>query len=190
MKKLVLALLLLVNFTAFSQKPCELDINIADSIGTYKALKQYMVFERNFAGNSTNIFFALNNTNGILGLEAQVLQKSGGFIKATCFDEGSKIYLQLQNGKIVMLFHVGNDSCGTLIVDDRQNNNRVLTGNFLFSKENFEELKKSPITFMRIKYGADTIDYPFKSGFVSELDKTMYAPETFFMDNVKCIEAN
>ena len=190
MKNLILALFLLVNLNALAQKPCELDADFSDSIGTYKSTKQYMVFERSFAGNSTNVFFSLTSTNGILGIESQILQRSAGFLKATCFDATSKIYLQLQNGKIVMLFHAGSESCGTLIRDEKNMNNRILSGTFLFSKENYEDLKISPVTFMRIQYAGETVDYPFMTGFVAELNKTMYEPETFFMKNLKCIDTN
>lgn len=190
MKNLVLVLFLLLNIVAIAQKPCEIDVNINDSIGTYKSTKQYMVFERSFAGNSTNIFFSLTNTNGILGVEAQVFQRSADFIKATCFDANSKIFLQLQNGKIVTLFHNGPESCGTLVRDDKNGNNRIITGTFLFAKENYEDLKISPVTFMRIQSATETTDYPFKTGFVAELDKTMYEPESYFINYIKCIEAN
>jgi hypothetical protein len=190
MKKIALALLLLVNLSVFGQKPCEIDANVNDSVGIYKSTKQYMIFERSFAGNSTNIFFALTNTNGILGIELQQVQSSSDFVKASCFDANSRVYLQLNNGKIVTLLYVGNETCGTFIRNDKNQNVRILSGSFVFSKENFEELKVSPVTFMRIKFAGETLDYPFKTGFVSVIDKAMYEPETFFMNFMKCIEAN
>jgi hypothetical protein len=188
MKNLFLALFLLLNFTAFAQKPCEIDNDIKDSLGTYKSTKQHVIFERNFAGNSTNIFFALYNDNGILGLETQILQRSQDFIKAICFDASSKIYLQLNNNKIITLLYAGSDTCGNLLRDENNSNNRITSGTFVFSKENFEELKKSPVTFMRVKYAGETIDYPFRTAFVSELDKKVYEPEGYFIDFLKCVE--
>lgn len=188
MNNLILALFLLLNITAFAQKPCEIDNDIKDSLGTYKSTKQYIIFERSFAGNSTDIFFSLSNDNGILGLEIQILQRSQDFIKAICFDAGSKIYLQLNNGKIVTLFYAGKDTCGNLLRDENNSNNRITTGNFVFSKENFEELKTSPVTFMRIKYAGETIDYPYRTAFVSELDKKVYEPEGYFMNFLKCVD--
>jgi hypothetical protein len=188
MKNLVVALILLINYNAFAQKPCEIDTDFSDSIGTFKSTKQYMIFERNFAGNSTNFFFSLTNTNGIIGIDLQVLQRSQDFIKAICFDANSKVYLQLQNGKIVMLLHNGNDDCGTYIRDNKNGNNRILSGSFLFSKENYEDLKTSSVTFMRMKYSGETIDYPFRSEFVADLDKKMYEPEKYFINFIKCIE--
>jgi hypothetical protein len=190
MKKIVFALFLLTNLSLFAQKPCEIDANVNDTMGTFKSTKQYMIFERSFAGNATNIFFSLTNTNGILGVDTQQVQSSPDFLKANCFDANSRIYLQLNNGKIVTLLYVGNDTCGTLLRDEKNQNIRVMSGSFVFSKESFEELKVSPVTFMRIKYAGETLDYPFKTGFVSVLDKAMYEPEKYFMNYIKCIESN
>jgi hypothetical protein len=188
MKNLILALFLLLNLNLLAQKPCEIDNNVTDSLGTYKTTKQYMIYERSFAGNSFNISFALSNTNGVLAIETQFLQRSNEFIKANCFDANSKIYLQLNNGKIVTLIYNGNDTCGTLIRDDKNGNNRIVGGTFLFTKENYEDLKTSPVTFMRVKYSGGTVDYPFKTEFVSELYKTKYEPENYFINFLKCVE--
>lgn len=188
MKNLLFVLFLFLNLTAFAQKPCEIDNDIKDSLGTYKSTKQHIVFERSFAGNSTDIFFALSSSNGVLGLETQILQRSQDFIKALCYDENSKIYLQLNNGKIVTLYYTGTENCGNLLRDENNGNNRLTTATFVFSKENFEDLGVSPVTFMRIKFAGEVIDYPFRTAFVSELDKKVYEPETYFIDYLKCIE--
>ena len=187
-KKIVIALFLFATLCAFSQKPCEIETNVTDSLGTYKSTKQFIVFERSFAGNSTDIFFSLSSNNGVLSLEAQLLKRSSGFINANCFDANSRIYLQLNNGKIVTLLYVGNDTCGTLIQNENSPNSRIMTGSFVFSKENYEELKVSPVTFMRIKFAGETIDYPFRSEFTAELDKKTYQPENYFMNYLNCIE--
>lgn len=188
MNKIVLALFLFANLNAFSQKPCEIETNVTDSIGTYKSTKQFIIFERSFAGNSTDIFFALSNNNGVLGLELQLLRRSSGFIKANCFDANSRIYLQLNNGKIVTLLYFGNETCGTLIQNENGPNNRITTASFVFSRDNYEDLKVSPVTFMRIKYAGETVDYPFKTEFTAELDKKTYQPESYFINYLKCIE--
>ncbi|MBA4133515.1 MAG: hypothetical protein C0525_02200 [Flavobacterium sp.] len=188
MKRLIFAILLLFNVAAFAQKPCEIDQNIADSLGTFKSTKAYIVFERSFAGNSTDIFFSLTSNNGVLGLEAQFLQRSKEFIKATCFDSNSKIYLQLSNGKIVTLLHAGADTCGTLVVGEGNINNRVMTGSFVFARENYEDLRTSPVTFMRVRFAGETVDYPFRTELVAEMDKVKYEPENYFIQNLKCIE--
>lgn len=188
MKKLLLALSLCFYSIAFAQKPCEVDNDVKDSLGSYKSLSQKMIFERSFAGNSTHIFFALASTNGILAIETQFLTRSANFISANCFDSSSRIFLQLNNGKIVTLLFNGSDTCGTLVRDDKNGNNRIISGTFLFTKENFEDLKTSPVTFMRVKFLGETIDYPFKTSFVSEMDKNTYEPEKYFIDYLKCLD--
>lgn len=188
MKNLFFALFLFLNLSALAQKPCEIDSDIKDSLGTYKSTKQYVVFERSFAGNSTDIFFALSSNNGVLGLETQILQRSQDFIKALCYDANSKIYLQLNNGKIVTLFYPGTETCGNLLRDEKSGNNRITSATFYFTKENFEDLKSSPVTFMRIKFAGEMVDYPFRTAFVSELDKKVYEPETYFINYLKCLD--
>ena len=188
MKKFFVALFILLSLTLFAQKPCEIDANVTDSIGTYKTTKQYLIYERSFAGNSTDIYFSLANTNGVLSLDVQFLQKSADFIKANCLDANSKIYLQLSNGKIVTLRSVGYENCGTLVKDQNNINNRIMSGSFVFVNENFEDLKKVTVTFMRVKYATETIDYPFKTELISEVDKNKYEPENYFINYIKCVE--
>lgn len=188
MKNLLFALFLFLNLAAAAQKPCEIDNDINDSLGTYKSTKEYIIFERSFAGNATHVFFSLTNSNGLLGLDVQFLQRSEGFIKALCFDKSTKIYFQLNNGKIATLFYAGQETCGNLLRDENNRNNRVTIGSFVFAKENFEELKNSPVTFMRIQFGAEMIDYPFRTAFVSEMDNKVYEPETYFVNYLKCVD--
>ena len=188
MKKIFLALFILTSISTFAQKPCEIESSFTDSLGTYKSLKQKLVFERNFAGNSTRIFFSLATNNGVLSLDTEILQRSNEFIKANCLDPKSKIYLQLANGKIVTLLLSSNETCGTLIRSDDGANNRITSASFLFSKENFEDLKTSRVTFMRIQFAGETIDFPFKTSLVSEMDNKTYEPEKYFIEDLKCFE--
>ena len=128
------------------------------------------------------------SNNGVLGLETQQLQSSPDFIKANCFDANSRIYLQLNNGKFVTLLFAGNEMCGTLIRNEKNENSRILSGSFVFSKENFEDLKVSPVTFMGMKFAGETIYFPFRIEFTAELDKKTYQPENYFIDYLKCVE--
>lgn len=187
MKNVVFALCLSLSLSAFAQKPCEIDTNVTDSLGTYKSLKQSIIYER-YSGNNVNIFFALYMDNGILGLETQLLEQSNDFIKANCFGADSRIYLQLNNGKIVTLLYAAEETCGTYIRNEKNGNSRITVGRFVFSKENYEYLRVSPVTYMRIKFGPETIDYPFKTEIISVLDKKTYQPENYFIDYLKCIE--
>lgn len=188
MKSLLVAALCLLNFSLFAQKPCEYAANVTDSIGTYKATKEYLVSEKVFAGNSSYIFYSLALTDGIPTLTVQLIQKSKEFIKANCFDKDSKIYLQLQSGKIVTLSHIDKENCGSMVRDGNGFDNRVKSGVFVFLKENYDELKKSPVTLMRIKYLTDVEDIIIRKEFTAELDGKVYYPETYFMENLRCVE--
>ncbi|OOG62663.1 hypothetical protein [Flavobacterium sp. A45] len=188
MKYIFVTALCILSFNLFAQKPCEYSSNITDSIGTYKSTKEYLISEKVFGGNSNYIFYSLILTDGVPTLNVQFIQKSKEFVKANCFDKDSKIYLQLQNGKIYTLLHIDQESCGTMIRDDKGFDNRVKTGIFMFTKDNYEELKKSPISLMRIKYLTDVEDYIFKKEFTAELDGKTYRPETYFIDNLRCVE--
>nr|WP_315197317.1 hypothetical protein [uncultured Flavobacterium sp.] len=188
MKYILILAFCFLSSSIFAQKPCEYATNVTDSIGTYKITKEYLISEKVFGGNSNYIFYSLALTDGLPTLTVQFIQKSKDFVKANCFDKNSKIYLQLQNGKIVTLIHIEQESCGSLIRDDKGFDNRVKSGIFMFAKENYEELKKSPAILMRIKYLTDTEDYVFKKEFTAELDGKTYQPETYFMNNIRCIE--
>ena len=58
----------------------------------------------------------------------------------------------------------------------------------MFMKDNFEELKKSPVEIMRIKYLTTTEDYIVKKELTSELNGKVYKPNTYFMENIRCVE--
>ena len=188
MKSIITSLLFLFSLNIFAQKTCEYSVNVTDSLGTYKATREYMICEKNFAGNSSYIFYSLALTDGMPTLKVQLIQKSKEFIKANCFDKNSKLFLQLNNGKIITLLHVDQENCGSLIRDDKGYDNRVISGSFMFLKDSFEELKSSPVSMMRIKYLTDTEDYVLKKEFKSELNNETYQPETYFMNTIRCIE--
>lgn len=188
MKQLITLTLFLLTFSAFAQKPCEYSANVNDSIGTYKVTNEYLISEKYFGGTFDYVFFSLAQTDGLPTLNLQLIQKSKDFIKANCFDKNSKVFLQLENGKIITLIHIDRESCGTLIRDDKGFDNRINTGIFMFRKENYDELKKSPVAIMRIKYLTTTEDYIVKRELTSELNGKVYHPNTYFMENIRCVE--
>jgi hypothetical protein len=169
-----------------AQKPCEYTTNVTDSIGTYKSTKEYMIAEKNFGETASYIFFSLAVADGMPLLNVQLIQKSKGFIKANCFDKNSKLFLQLNNGKVVTLLHIDQENCGSMLRDDKGFDNRLTPGTFMFMKDSFDELKKSPVSMMRIKYLTDTEDYVLKKQFTSELNNEVYEPETYFIQNIDC----
>lgn len=188
MKNYLLLILFFITSFIYSQKDCDYNSNFTDSLGSYKSTKDYLMHERIFAGKNTSINFSLVNTDGLLSLSVQTITSSKEFIKANCYNKRSKIYFQLSNSKIVSLISVNeDDDCGTSVRKDDLSY-RILTGNFLFAKEGYEDLKKSPITLMRVVYNSETIDYIIKSQLVSELDSKTYYPENYFIENLKCVE--
>lgn len=188
MKHLLVIATLLLNLNVFAQTPCEYTVNVNDSIGSYKTTKEYIVHERSFAGNTNYLFFSLVLTDGLPTLNVQSIKKSKDFIKAHCLDKNSKIYLQLENGKIITLLHVDQDNCGVSVTDNEKFNNRIHTGSFMFLKDSFADLKSSPVSFMRIKYTTETVDYALKKELKSEMDGLWYEPSTYFMKFLKCVE--
>jgi len=188
MKQAALLIFFLVGSHLFAQKTCEYSTDVTDSIGTYKSTKEYMIYEKNFAGNTNYIFYTLALTDGTPTLNLQFIQKSKDFMKANCFDKNSKLFLQLNNGKIITLLHIDQENCGTMIRDDKGFDNRILQGTFMFLKGSFEDLKSSPVNLIRIKYLTDTEDYVIKKQFQSELNNQVYEPETYFINYLHCIE--
>lgn len=186
MKHVLAIAIFLFSLQSFAQKPCEYTTDVTDSIGTYKSTKEYMIAEKNFAGTSSYIFFSLAVADGMPLLNVQLIQKSKGFMKANCFDKNSKLFLQLNNGKVVTLLHIDQENCGTMLRDDKGFDNRLTPGTFMFMKDSFEELKKSPVSMMRIKYLTDIEDYVLKKQFTSELNNEVYEPETYFIENIDC----
>ena len=185
---LLLSVIILFNLNIHGQKPCEISVNVTDSLGKYKATKDYLLYEKIFNGKSSFIFASLVVADGTPALNLQFIEKSMEFIKAKCFDKNSKIYLQLLNGKIVTLLHIDKDSCPNMLRDDNGYNNRILTGYFLFKKDGYEDLKSSPVSIMRIKFSTETEDYILKKELKSELNGTVYEPENYFNNYLHCIE--
>ncbi|MBF6607309.1 MAG: hypothetical protein ITG00_01060, partial [Flavobacterium sp.] len=178
---LITTLLLLMCGAGYAQKKCEYTANVKDSIGVYKETPEYLVYERNFGGLESYIFLSLAQTDGMPSLSVQLVDKSTDFIKAKCLDKNSRLFLQLENGKIATLIHVDQDNCGTTVRDDKGINNRVMNGAFLFVQGSIEDLKSSPVSIMRIRYATDTIDYILKTDLISELDGKSYRPGRYFV---------
>lgn len=187
MKKWFLVLFLISSSILFAQKECEYNTNVTDSLGTYRATKEHLMQERIFGGSEKSIFFSLIDSGEFPSLNIKIIQKSADFIPASCFDKSSKVYLQLENGKIVTLLSINEDNCGNSVFVDNKNC-RILSGYFLFMSDSYEELKKSPISLMRIKYSTETVDYGIRQELISETDKSVYAPSNYFIDYLKCVE--
>ncbi|AWA30669.1 hypothetical protein HYN48_11540 [Flavobacterium magnum] len=187
--KYALLLVLCALSIKLSAQDCDYAEKFTDSLGTYKTTKDYVISEKNFAGKSSYIFFKLINSSGTPILNFQAIQKSADFIKATCFDSNSKLYLQLENGKIVTLIHDTDESCGTMVrIEEENKYSRFLSGNFLFVKGSMEDLKSAPISLLRVKSATEMSDFVIRKELVSELTGKTYQPSAYFMNFLKCIE--
>ncbi|MBK0368441.1 hypothetical protein [Flavobacterium agrisoli] len=188
MKQLLSLTFLFLTLQLTAQKGCDYSSNVTDSIGTYKSTRDYIISEKHFGGTASYVFFSLASTDGMPTLNLQLINKSKDFMTANCFDKNSRLILQLANGKIVTLYHMDQENCGTLIRDDKGFDNRVTVGIFMFIKGSIEELKKSPVSVMRIKYLTGSEDYVIRHELTSEMDGKKYEPDTYFMNNLKCVE--
>lgn len=188
MKYLVCLIFFLTITSNFAQKPCDFTTNVIDSIGSYKTTKEYLLYEKNFAGNSTYLFGSLTLTDEKAFFNLQMIEKSADFVKARCLDKNSKIFLQLINNKIITLSFASDESCGALVRDENGLNNRILSGYFNINKADYENLKQSQISFIRVKFVPDVADFVMRKEFKSELNNEVYQPESYFMNFIHCLE--
>ncbi len=178
---------LLTAFPAAAQQPCEYAMQVNDSLGVYKSTKDYLMHEKVFGNSRTLLYFSLVQSDGMPMLNLQLVQKSTDFIPANCLDKNSRIFLQLDNGKIVPLIHLDQDNCGTTVrIDDV--NNRIISSYFMFVKDSYDELKKSNVSLLRIKYATGKSDFVIRPSFTSETDGITYTPERYFIDHLRCVE--
>jgi hypothetical protein len=188
MRSFLFSILFFLSASSFAQLPCDWSTNVTDSLGTYKNTRDYLVYERNFAGNMNYVYFSLALTDELPTLNIQFINKSKDFMPARCLDKNSRVYLQLNNGKIITLVGMNVDDCGTSVRTEDQYINRIMKGYFLFGKDSFEELLKSPVALMRIKFSGETVDYVLKQQLISEVDGKTYLPEKFFINTLPCIK--
>ncbi|WP_333809033.1 hypothetical protein [Flavobacterium sp.] len=189
MKNLLSLLLLLTLSVNAQKKDCIYDVEEKTDSTSLKVLPNVLMHEKIFGNTSEYLFFALLNNDGTPMLSIQQLQKSKDFIKTNCIAKNSKIVIQLLNGKIITLLSSDEEACSVLTYDAKEKNNiRILTGYFYFTKTNYEELKNSPISLMRIQFAGETIDYVLKSVLNSETLKTKSNPDRYLMEFLKCVE--
>lgn len=189
MRITILFLFLSFQTLTFAQKPCQYIVNISDTLGTLKETKSCLVYEKVFGNTAQLIFLSLISNDGMPVLHLQIIQKSKDFITPKCIDKNSKIYFQLSNGKIFTLLNSSENECDNLIYNEAEKlNNRLLNAHFLFRKDDYEDLKKFPISLMRIKYASESIDYVLPKELHAEKVEGIFEPENFFIDNYPCIE--
>lgn len=174
---------------AVAQIECTYSVQDTTKGQELRTTTDYLMHERSFGGSGQFMFFSLSDDMGTPVLNFQLLAKSKEFPKMYCLDKSSRIYIQLANNKIVTLICANDEQCGMLIYDGEEKNNiRALTSSFLFMKGSLQDLEASPITFIRVKYTGETIDYPIKRELTSETNGKTYRPETYFIDYLKCVK--
>jgi len=179
-----------VSAFAFAQKPCEFDFEVKNDSIDYRETKKHLIYERNFGKKSNYVFVSLVNDAGYMILNYQKVQKSDSFIETECFDKNTRMYLQLSNGKIYTLMHTENDVCSARVPDlENKNNIRVLNTSFFFMRDDFEDLKKFPVSILQIRFAmGDKMSYVMEKELVStNLEDTSF-PEKIFIDYFHCIE--
>lgn len=179
---------LILTSVSFAQNPCDISENLTDSIGTYQSTKPYLVYERNFGEDKSYLYLSVAITDGTPTLNFQHIRKSKSFMVADCFNSSSRLYLQLQNGKVITMVYADSGNCGTSVRSEDGYSNRILSANFYFTKGSFEDLKDSPVNFIRVKYASVSTNYILKSSLKSELDGLSYEPETFFQRLLSCLK--
>ncbi|NJM80768.1 MAG: hypothetical protein HC854_16280 [Flavobacterium sp.] len=175
--------------TFCSKKDCIFSFEEKTDSTSVKALSEKIIYERIFGSSKEFIQFNLINNNGTPILSFQQIQKSLDFIPARCFNSKSKIVFQLENGKIVNLISSNENICSTLsYIPEEKSNIRLLTGYFLFTVTNYEELKKSRITVMRIHFSGESKDYIINDEIQSEILNEKLNPSSYFIENLSCVE--
>lgn len=189
MKKIILLFLFVPLFHVAQTKDCNYDWEEKTDSTLIKVLPKKLIYERVFGNSKEFIQFGLMNNNGVPTLSFQLIQKSTDFIPANCINKSSRIILQLENGKIISLLSINENVCSILTYDEVDKSNiRILTGYYVFTKDNYEELKKSPVSIMRIQYVNGGKDYVIEKEIQSELMKSTFHPYIFFMNDLPCIE--
>lgn len=184
-----LYLLLLFPVFTIAQKNCKYDIEEKTDSTYLKVLPEKVMYERVFGDSKEFLQFSLINNNGVPTVYLQLVEKSSLFLPAKCLDLSSKIVLQLNNGKFVTLKSISENSCANLSYNETEKANiRILDGYFVFTKTNYEELKSSPISVLRLQFVGDKKDYNIKSELQSEIIKQTFYPSKYFMDYLMCVE--
>ena len=184
---LVFSLFIITSF-GFAQGPCDVSENVTDSIGTYQSTKPYLVYEKNFGDDKSYLYLSLAITDGTPTLNFQHIRKSKNFMVADCFNSASRLYLQLQNGKVITMIYADQGDCGTSIRSENGYSNRILSANFYFTKGSIQDLKDSPVNFIRVKFASNNTNFIFKPTVKSEMDGLSYEPETYFQRLLTCFQ--
>jgi hypothetical protein len=185
----IAAFLLITNLSFAQVKACDFEIDIATDTSSTRVLKDKIIDESIFGNTTSFLTFKLFEVDGLLGLNFQYLQKSKDILTPICIDKNTKIFLELSNGKQVKMINSTEiETCNELQYDAvNKNNVRVLTGNFYFSPENFQDLKTEKVYLIKITANTGDVNFVIKPELNSEIYNEKSTPDTYFMDYLKCL---
>ena len=183
------AFLLFANLSFSQVKACDFEIDVATDTSSTRVLKDKIIDESIFGNTTSFLTFKLFEVDGLLGVNFQYLQKSKEILTPICIDKNTKIFLELSNGKQVKMINSTEvETCNELQYDAvNKNNVRVLTGNFYFSPENFQDLKTEKVYLIKITANTGDVNFVIKPELNSEIYKTKSTPDTYFIENLKCL---
>lgn len=183
------AFLLLINLSFSQDKLCAFETNIVTDTSSTRVLTDEIIDEYIFGNTTSFLTFKMFEADGILGINFQYLQKSKDFLTPICIDKNTKIVLELANGKQVKLVNSTDlTTCNELQYDTiNKNNLRVLNGFFYFSPENFTDLKTEKVYLIKITANTGDVNFVIKPYLNSEIYKTKSKPDTYFIENLKCL---
>lgn len=185
----ITALLLLTNLSFSQEKLCDFEVNIVTDTSSTRVLTDEIIDESVFGNTTSFLTFKMFEVDGVLGINFQYLQKSKDILSPICIDKNTKIILELANGKQVKLVNSTDlETCNDLQYDAKNKNNlRILNGFFYFTPENFQDLKTEKVYLIKILANTGDVNFVIKPQLNSEIDKTKSTPDTYFIENLKCL---
>jgi len=182
---------LFISCFSTAQKLCDFDFEVKNDSINYRETKKHLIYERIFGKKTNYAFVSLVNDSGYLMVNFQKVQKSDSFIETECFDKDTRIYLQLNNGRIYTLLHIDRDVCSAKIPDINNNklNIRALNTSFFFMEDDYQELKEFPVALLQIRFATgEKSTYVMERELVSKNLDITSNPDRIFMDYYHCIE--
>ena len=183
------AFLLLINLSFSQDKLCAFETNIVTDTSSTRVLTDEIIDEYIFGNTTSFLTFKMFEADGILGINFQYLQKSKDFLTPICIDKNTKIVLELANGKQVKLVNSTDlTTCNELQYDAINKNNLcVLNGFFFFSLVYFTDFNTENVFLIKITANTGDVNFVIKPYLNSEIYKTKSKPDTYFIENLKCL---
>lgn len=190
MRYLITTLFLLLASLGYAQtQNCELDFEISNDSVQLKRFKEVLVYEMDMGKKRESLFLSLIESEGISLLEVQYLLKSTDFIPIQCFNDKSLVSVQLLNGNVISLRHVGEETCSTFVYDAPEKSNiRVLSSYFRIADADLAKLQESSMSLIQIRFSMERKTFTIKNDLNSNIVNQVYKPASFFKENLPCLQ--